>query len=287
LNRAYYATPLAQREAETLSQTSKRIGGETFYQAETFGQDDAFESNNSRSSAFDLAPAENRWLGLLGPAGALTEGVQWDEDWYRLSVSPHYRRLVLDLRFQNYLGDMDLRLYDDQGKLIATSQGNGDDEFLNLVVDRGGTYFVQIYGLNKGNRYDFKYSTFFTGGGDDLYEENDRLSQAYDLRTHESKWLSELKGEGVAADDDYYAIRVPGGRLRVVVDLRVDVDRGDVDMRLLNSQGQIIASSANIGDDDLIDFLVPAAGTYYLKIYPFSPQGTFNLYDLKWQAQRP
>ncbi len=285
-NKSFYSTPLSQREAVLLSEAPKRAAGAPFYQTETIGMDDAFEPNNSREEARDLSTAENKWLGLLGPKGSLTEGVQWDEDWYRILVSPHYRRLILDLRFQHYLGDVDMRLYDAAGNVIATSQGNGDDEFIHLALNSGGVYFVQIYGSNRGNRYDFKYSTSFTGGGDDEYEDNDRLASSTDLRGVEGQWLSQTRGEGVAADDDFYLIQVPAGRLRVQVDLRVDVDRGDVDVRLLNSAGQTIASSAHILDDDYIDFTVPSAGLYYLKVYPFSPQSTFNLYDLRWSAEK-
>lgn len=286
VNKSFYSTALSQKEAELLSRSPKKLQSEPFYQSETGGQDDSFEPNNSRDKAFDLSNAENRWISLLGGKGHLTEGVQWDEDWFRIRVSPHYRRLMLDLRFQHYLGDVDMKLYDGQGNLIATSQGSGDDEFIHLTLNSGGVYYVQIYGANHGNRYDFKFSTFFTGGGDDEYEDNDRMAQAFDLRPFEGQWLSEIRGEGVAADDDYYLIRVPPGKLRVLVDLRVDVDRGDVDIRLLNSQGKVIASSANITDDDFIDFTVPAAGNYYLKVYPFSPQSAYNLYDLKWITQK-
>ncbi len=285
-NKASYLTPLNQREALLLSQSPKKSVADPFYQAETFGKDDVFEPNNSLKDPFDLTQVEERWLGLLGDQGTITEGVQWDEDWYKIQVSAQYRRLVLDLRFQQYLGDIDLKLFDSNGNLVAISQGNGDDEFVNLILDRGGIYFVQIYGSNRGNRYDFKYSTGFTGGSDDEYEENDTLRTAFDLRSVEGKWLSEFRGEGVAADDDFYMIQIHPGQLRLLLDLRYDVSQGDVDVRLLNSKGGLIASSAHIGDDDFVDFKVPGAGVYYIKVYPFSPQSIFNMYDLKWSTQK-
>ena len=100
--------------------------------------------------------------------------------------------------------------------------------------------------------------------------------------------MSELKGEAVAADDDYYKIQVPNSKRRVVIDLRVDIDgkieRGDVDVRLIDDKGSVIASSANTGSDDLIDFVVPHSGVYFIKVYPFQPLNNFNMYDLKWQS---
>ena len=112
------------------------------------------------------------------------------------------------------------------------------------------------------------------------------MKTAFDLRKFEGKWLSEIRGEGVAADDDYFMIQVAKGRQRVLLDLRYDVDRGDVDLRLLNSKGHIVASSSNIGDDDYIDFTVAEPGVYYVKVYPFAPQSSFNLYDLKWNTEK-
>jgi hypothetical protein len=281
LNKVFYSTALTEREANLLAQSPKKNIPQPFYQTETLGVDDAYEPNNQAPAAFNLLNAENQWLSFLG-----TEGVQWDEDWFKVWVSPQYRRLMLDLRFQHYLGDVDMRLYDSAGNLVAVSQGSGEDEFIHLVLERGGIYFVQIFGSNHGNRYDFKYSTYFTGGGDDEYEENDVIKSPFDLRKFEGKWLSEIRGEGVAADDDFYLIQVPKGRERVIVDLRCDVDRGDVDVRLMNSKGQVVASSSNIGDDDYIDFTVAEPGNYYLKVYPFAPQSTFNMYDLKWYTEK-
>lgn len=283
LNKDFYATPLTQQEALLLAQSPKKPAtSEPFYQTDSYGIDDAYEPNNTIEKAFHLSAVENTWLGNVA-----TEGVQWDSDFYQIWVSPQYRRLVLDLRFQHYLGDIDLRLYDAKGIMLVNSQDLSDDEYVNLILDHGGTYFVEVHGSNRGNRYDLKYATFFTGGGDDEYEENDSMRMAFDLRDQEGKWLSELRGEGVAADDDFYLIQARPGKTRIVADLRVDIARGDVDIRLLNSEGKVIASSSNIGDDDFIDFTVPVPGNYYLKVYPFNPQSTVNLYDLKWSSFKP
>jgi hypothetical protein len=286
MNKAFYATPLTQREAQTLAHAQKATSAAPFYQMETSGREDGFEPNNSLEKAFNLANAEDKWLALIGPKDKRTEGVQWDTDWYKILVSPHYRRVMVDLRYQQYLGDIDMKLYDAKGGLMATSQGTGEDEFLHVNLEQGGTYYIEIIGSNHGNRYDLKYSTYFTGGGDDEVEDNDFLARATDLSKQENLWLSETRGEGVAADDDYYKIQVPAGKLRVQVDLRYNVARGDVDVRLMNSSGKVIASSANIGDDDYIDFSVPFAGTYFIKVYPFAPQNTFNMYDMKWSVQK-
>jgi hypothetical protein len=283
-NKVLYSTPLSQKDSLRLSLDNKRaLASEPFYQVNSQTEDDIYESNNAREQAFDLVQYENTWLSLVAE-----EGAQRNDDWYRIFISPQYRHLVVDLRFQSYLGDIDLKLYDAKGQLVGVSQGTGDDEYLNLNLDLGGYYYLQVYGSNLGNHYDLKYSSYFMTGGDDEYEENDTLRTAFDLRSGEGKWLSEFKGEAVAADDDYYKIQVPNSKRRVVIDLRVDIDgkieRGDVDVRLIDDKGSVIASSANTGSDDLIDFVVPHSGVYFIKVYPFQPLNNFNMYDLKWQS---
>jgi hypothetical protein len=286
LNKNYYSTPLSQSEANArLRLVKATTDQEALYQSGNIGIDDAMEPNNSFEKAYDLSDAEDLWMGRI------SEGVQWNEDWFKIWVSPQYRQLTLDLRFQSYLGDIDMKLFDAKKRPVAVAQANVDDEFLNINLDQGGYYWVQIYGSNRGNHYDFKFQTKFTGGGDDEYEDNDTLRKAYPLTKYENQWLSKIQGEAVAADNDFYSIQVSPGKLRVVADLRVDVEKslveqGDVDIRLLNSAGQVIASSANILDDDYIDFTVPAPGRYYLKVYPFNTGSKFNMYDLKWSTYK-
>lgn len=283
VNKAYYQTPISEGDAVVLLKQPKRTpAADYYYQTQGTKADDGFYPNQSFETAFDLVNSEDMWLGLLG-----SDGVQWRNDFYKIWVSPQYLQLMVDVRFQHYLGDIDLRLYDSQKRLVASSQRVSEDEFINITLNKGGYYYLEVYGSNMGNRYDLKYSSYFSGGGDDEYEDNDNLKSAFDLRASEGKWLSEVKGEAVAADDDYYRIQVPAGRQQVIVDLRVGVAKGDVDVKLLNSQGEMIASSSNIGDDDYIDFKVPSAGIYYLKVYPFHPGNSFNLYDLQWKTLKP
>jgi hypothetical protein len=282
-NRAYYQVPISESDAVALMAKVKRApAAEFYYQTQVSKSDDKFKPNQSFETAFDLSSSEDVWLGLLG-----SDGAQWSEDYYKIWVSPQYRQLIVDLRFLHYLGDIDLKLFDLNKRLIASSQRQTEDEFINITLAKGGFYYIQVSGSNLGNRYDLKYSTRFTGGGDDQYEENDYLKTAFDLSSLENRWLSEIKGEAVAADDDFYRIQVPPGRQQVIVDLRVSVAKGDVDVKLLNPVGELVASSANIGDDDYIDFKVPSPGTYYIKVYPFHTGTSFNMYDLKWRALKP
>ncbi|WP_424098393.1 hypothetical protein [Moorena producens] len=52
---------------------------------------------------------------------------------------------------------------------------------------------------------------------EDAYEENDNLLGAYDLSNNANTWLSDLSGEGIARDDDWYKLAVSSNNQRLIV----------------------------------------------------------------------
>lgn len=290
-NRGAYSVPLSASVAHQIFQGSKgRDGNESFSASYVSNfdsnQDDVFEPNNQIVDARDLGGSEARWLALSVPGRTeVTEGIQWDPDIYKIRVPAMKRQLIVDLRYQHYMGNLSLSLLSENGTEIYRSDRAGDDEFMNLILDKAGVYFFKVEGSNQGNRYDLKYHLELTEKNDDMMEENDSLKSAFDLTTIQGFWLSETFGEGVAGDDDYFKLQIAAGRSRLKVDLRNNVVKGDIDLQLLNSKGQVIASSSNIGDDEYIDFDVQTAGWYYLRIFPFGMNRWASMYDLKWSAE--
>lgn len=274
-NRAFYSVAISEREAKAQLKIDKLAKKAAKVIP---GADDLYEKNDIRENAFDLRRAENQWLHYL-----LGEGSLRNSDWYQIRISPYYKELVLDLRFQHYYGDLSLKLYSSEGELIAISDASSDDEFLRLVLQKAGDYFVEVSGESTGNSYDFKWETFWTGGQDDSYEENDSPQRATSLARWEGQWLSDLSGEGVAGDDDFYSIRV-NGRRRLVVDLRFEHRLGDLDLKIYDSHSKQIASSTRLQNDERIDIELPSAGIYFIRVYPFEKKATSNLYDLKWSS---
>jgi len=117
-------------------------------------------------------------------------------------------------------------------------------------------------------------------GGDDNYEQNDTLGTAYDLSSKETQWLSTIDGYGFQGDDDWYKIYVTSGFQRVLIDARFTDSEGDIDIRLYNSSGTYLAGSTSITNNEYIDYIVPAGGTYYyIKVYPDGEQGWFWIRD--------
>jgi hypothetical protein len=127
-------------------------------------------------------------------------------------------------------------------------------------------------------------AAFRGSAADDAYEENDSRATAYDLSGDEQTWLSAMDGAGVQADDDWFEIQATSGYTRIVVDLQFSDAAGDIDLALHDSGGGLLASSTSVTDDESIDFVVPAAGQYFLRIY-YDDAG--NSYDLWWDDLQP
>ncbi len=120
--------------------------------------DDYYEENDTLATAY--YPGSN-WeqIWLCDMDGC---GVQGDEDWYEIYVSPGYERVQIDLRFSHAEGDIDVCLYNSSGTSLACSTSTTDNEYINYVVPSGGMYYyIRVYRNNAGNAYDLWW--------DDLY----------------------------------------------------------------------------------------------------------------------
>ncbi|MCU7836959.1 MAG: trypsin-like serine protease [gamma proteobacterium symbiont of Taylorina sp.] len=115
--------------------------------------------------------------------------------------------------------------------------------------------------------------------GDDSYEDNNTINTAYDLSSQEQTWLSSIAGTGIQADDDWYKIFVEPGFERVIIDSTFTHANGDIDIRLYNAFGSILAESTSSTDNESIDYTVTGSGSYYIKVF-FADAS--NSYDLKW-----
>jgi len=115
---------------------------------------------------------------------------------------------------------------------------------------------------------------------DDVYEPNDTLAKAYTVPS--GTWLSDYKGPGIQADDDWYRINVVTGYERVQVKCTFNNSEGDIDLYLYNASGIKLAESASsLGDIAAVDLRVPLSGDYYVKVC-YGNKG--NTYDLLWQG---
>ncbi|MGI5869094.1 MAG: pre-peptidase C-terminal domain-containing protein [Kiritimatiellia bacterium] len=119
-----------------------------------------------------------------------------------------------------------------------------------------------------------------SGVEDDAYEENDTRVTAFDLTSQKNIWLSNFKGLGVQADHDWFKITAKSGYLRILVECKFTHADGNIDIALVDSSGNRLATSAGVADTENIDFVVPSAGIYYIQVHG---NNAGNTYNLRWK----
>ena len=129
--------------------------------------DDAYEDNDSRTTAYDLSSWEQTWLSSINGLG-----IQADDDWYRISVTSAYERVLVDCRFTHTEGDIDIALYDSSGSWLDSSESTSDNEYIDFIVPSSGTYYIKVYYDDEGNFYDLWWDDIQPPPPPDLYPSN-------------------------------------------------------------------------------------------------------------------
>lgn len=113
--------------------------------------DDAYEENDELLGAYNLSNQEQTWLEDLSGLG-----ISNDEDWYQINITEGYENLVVDLRFEDDAGDLDISVYDADGNYILGALSVTDNEFIDTILPSSGTYYLQVevYLEYTGNTYD-------------------------------------------------------------------------------------------------------------------------------------
>jgi hypothetical protein len=113
-------------------------------------EDDIYEDNDTLETAWYPGYSwEGEWLWEFDDLG-----IQFDEDWYQIEVSPGCERVLVDCLFTHAEGDIDIAIMDSLGKWIAASTSVTDNEYFDVPDLAEGTYYIFVYYGNGGNRYD-------------------------------------------------------------------------------------------------------------------------------------
>ncbi len=247
------------------------------------GMDDFYEENDAWNQAWDLSNVEDIWLGSLYSG----EGIQGDDDWYMIDVEMEEGHLIVEINFDNFEGNIDLELYDSSQSLLASSNTRDNYEFVDYEFDSSGTYYIRVFGENKGNWYNLKWRTqdeakdFY----DDSYEPNNNRRFGYVLWDDEWTWLNNIAGLAVQGDDDWYKIDVTPGFEQLVVEVTFNHSAGDIDISIFEEQNPTdpIIGNYSVSDNEYIDFNVSHPGLYYIQIHG---ENAGNEYDLRWDDLR-
>ena len=244
--------------------------------------DDAYEPNNSRSTAYDLRSHPRTWLSSL--AG---KGIQANDDWYRIAAGSSARRLRISCLFKHEEGDIDLYLYDASGSTtwVARSLSSTDNELIDVTVSGSGDYYLWVRMGNAGNAYDLWWEATTTSA-DDAYSPNHERSTAWDFSSTPGAWLSSRLGPGLSRKADWYQIVAPPDGELVAAQCTFLNASGNLNLRLYDAAGAVLTNSATTANTESISFITPVGGgTYYLEVY--ASVYTANSYDLLWTSTAP
>lgn len=107
---------------------------------------DRFSNNNSMAMATSLGAGPGLHLD-----GLSIENTS-DVDWYKFELL-RPDSVNVDIRHSGILGDIDLKVYDAAGQLIAEGNSSKDRDIASLVDVAAGDYFVRVAGSGRKNNY--------------------------------------------------------------------------------------------------------------------------------------
>ncbi|HMV65717.1 MAG TPA: MopE-related protein, partial [Myxococcota bacterium] len=224
-----------------------------------------------------------------------------DVDYYALTVAPD-ESARFEVLFTGASGDLNVRLLDASGAVVATGQTMSTGEFVEFFSVAGGTYYLEVT-LNTspgappvaaaGVTYDVHV---FTIGQcvEDVYDEsgagNDSLETATPITgiSANGGMVSLIGMQSCGTDEDWYAVTLlPNERLRAHVVF--EHDDGDIDIRLYDNQWRLKTSSEGATDVESVTFAASTGGTYYLQVFTYwdtqLPPGTS--YDVYFTIEPP
>lgn len=255
----------------TLAVTSYDIGVSGGYRVAVRANlvDDAHENNDTIRTATRIRQLD----------GGVFSGVLADaHDMFRLDLPGVARSgSNVTVEFRDQDGDIDLALRDAAGRVITASRGSTGQETLLLGGLSAGTYYIDVYGYGGSYSPAYTLTSSVTPGtgravviANDRFEANNTRATAKDLgtirATSRASSLSLTRG-----DVDFFKFALAqAGTATSTVSVNFDAALGDVDCKLMNSAGQVIATSEGVSSTEQISLAGRAAGTYYLKVYGFS-----------------
>ncbi len=217
-----------------------------------------------------------------------------DEDWFKTYLNSD-DTIDIKVYFENYQGDLQLELYDpnDSGNLRDESYSSANDESISFTADISGEWRIRIYQVDGNSDVRYNLDIWINGeqSGDDPYEPNNHFDEAYDLHDDEHIWLSNIHGLAVQGDEDWYRIDVTPGFQNLIVNLKFNRSRGNINADIYKLEGThsldwnpIYSNYSMTGDDNIdINCSYIDPGIYMIQV-----RGDFKglEYDMWWDDLR-
>ena len=225
-----------------------------------------------QTSSVDLAG------NTLATARAITVGSTTTTytDWVGSTDTNDYYRFSLansgnfNLGLTGMTADADVQLLNSSGSLIASSANGGTTSESITRQLSAGTYYIRVYPYSGSTNYNLAVSavplTPVDLAGNTLATA--RAITVGSSTTTYTDWV------GSTDTNDYYRFSLANSGN---FNLGLTGMTADADVQLLNSSGSLIASSANGGTTSESITRQLSAGTYYIRVYPYSGSTNYNL----------
>jgi len=228
--------------------------------------------NGQRTSAelaFDYAGNSLSTARNINIGSSTTTFQDWvgstdTNDYYRFNLSYNS---TLNLSLNGLSADADVQLLNSYGAVIQTSANAGTSVDSILRQLDAGTYYIRVLPYSGSTYYNLNLSAVPDYAGNTLATARNIAVGAGTTTFRD--WV------GSADTNDYYRFSLANTSN---FNLSLNGLSADADVQLLNSSGALIQTSANAGTN--VDSIIRQlnAGTYYIRVLPFSGANTnYNL----------
>ncbi|GBD55062.1 S8 family serine peptidase [Microcystis aeruginosa NIES-298] len=258
------------------------------YQLELKNRWQSSESLSSWPNGGDFLTGQSSFVGLpssvdlagntLATARAITVGPSTTSytDWVGSTDTNDYYRFTLansgnfNLGLTGMTADADVLLLNSSGSVIAYSDNGGTASESITRQLSAGTYYIRVYPYTGNTNYNLAVSAAPLAPVDLA---GNTLATARAI-TVGSSTTSYTDWVGSTDTNDYYRFSLANSGN---FNLGLTGLTADADVQLLNSSGSVIASSTNGGTVSESITSQLSAGTYYIRVYPYTGNTNYNL----------
>ncbi len=184
-------------------------------------------------------------------------------DYYRFNLSYNS---TLNLSLNGLSADADVQLLNSSGALIQTSANCGTSAESIIRQLNAGTYYIRVLPYSGSTYYNLNLSAVPDYAGNTLATARNIAVGAGTTTFRD--WV------GSSDTNDYYRFNLSNTSN---FNLSLNGLSADVDVQLLNSSGALIQTSANCGTSAESIIRQLNAGTYYIRVLPWSGSTIYNL----------
>ena len=245
--------------------------------------EDVYEQNDTLATAYDFGVLTESEAGAYVFTG-LTIDAPDDDDYYAFALSGR-SDLNIRVSFDHSEGDLDVKLINGDGAVIANSETTSNEELIIAEDLEAGNYYFQVYGYRDAISSSYSIDSYLVVEslvyGDDAFEGafgNDLAADAYSLGIAAVGEFVSSANINSVSDDDFYSFTISDDQ-NLGLDVRFSHNAGDLDIKLLDSNGSWIDGSSSVSDNEYISLARLASGTYTLQVYGYN-EATIDDYSV-------